>query len=208
VLCWAALDRLLELHHGGVLPRAPIERYRVQREAIRREIEEQAWNRRLVSYVRRPGGEELDATLLLLPLYGYLKPDSWRMRQTYQRVQERLGAGRGLLYRYRGDENPGEGAFGICSFWGAQYLADGGGSLQEAHEIFDQVLEFANDVGLYGEEIDPGTGGALGNFPQGFTHVGVINAALAIQARTARERLLPEEAVLAPERIGAEGAHL
>lgn len=111
------------------------------------------------------------------------------MRRTYDRVRKELGAGEGLLYRYRrGEDSAGEGAFGVCSFWAVQHLADGGGSLAEAEELFSQMLERANDLGLYAEEVDPGTGDALGNFPQAFTHIGVINAALALEARAARER--------------------
>jgi len=86
-----------------------------------------------------------------------------------------------LLYRYRRDLP--EGAFAICSFWEAEYLALGGGSLAQAHTLFRRLLTYRNELGLYGEEIDPRTGAALGNFPQGFTHVGLIGAALSIAER-------------------------
>jgi len=91
------------------------------------------------------------------------------------------------LYRYRNDLSPGEGAFGICCFWAAEYLALGGGSLDEAKAELRNVLRYANDLGLFGEEIDPDTGAVLGNFPQGFTHVGLINTALTLAARQAKE---------------------
>src|SRR6185295_5632547 len=94
---------------------------------------------------------------------------------------ERLGAGNGLLYRYRNEHSPGEGAFGICSFWGVEYLALAG-RLDEAEQTLRQLGRYGNDVGLFGEEIDPRTGAALGNFPQGFTHVGLLNAALTLEA--------------------------
>jgi GH15 family glucan-1,4-alpha-glucosidase len=139
----------------------------------------------------------LDASLLLLPWYGFEKASSCRMRQTYARVRERLGAGGGLLYRYRTDESAGEGAFGICSFWGAEYLALGGGTVKEAQDAFDGLLGYANDLGLFAEQIDPSTGDALGNFPQAFTHVGLINAALSLakrlQGETALERKIPDK---------------
>jgi GH15 family glucan-1,4-alpha-glucosidase len=108
------------------------------------------------------------------------------MRGTWSRIRERLGLGRGLFRRYDGPLTRGEGAFGICSFWAAEFLALGGGSLEEAQENFESLLGFANDVGLYAEEIEPETGAALGNFPQAYTHVGLINAALSIHQRAQR----------------------
>ncbi len=183
VLCWTALDRLLKLRGKGYLPGAPADEFERNRALIRREVEERAWNARLGSYAARLGGEELDACLLLLAWYGFLDAASPRMKQTYARIRERLGAGGPLLYRYRTGESPGEGAFGICSFWGAEYLALGGGSLEEAEESLTGLLGYGNDLGLFAEEIDPETGDALGNFPQAFTHVGLINAALSLQRR-------------------------
>jgi GH15 family glucan-1,4-alpha-glucosidase len=124
------------------------------------------------------------------------------MQATYRRIRERLGAGDGLLYRYpryreperQGDPvSPGEGAFGICSFWGAEYLALGGGRVEEAQELFERLCGYANDVGLFAEEIDPGTGAALGNFPQAFTHVGLINVALSIARRLEGEAPIPRQ---------------
>ena len=103
------------------------------------------------------------------------------MRTTYRAIQESLATTNGLLYRYRTE--PLEGAFAICSFWEAEYLALGGGPLERAHALFQRLLNYRNDLGLYGEEIDPRTGAALGNFPQGFTHVGLIGAALSIAQR-------------------------
>jgi GH15 family glucan-1,4-alpha-glucosidase len=145
---------------------------------------------------------DLDASLLLMPWYGFHPASHYRMRQTYARIREHLGAQRGLLYRYRMRESAGEGAFGICSFWGAEYLALGGGSAEEAQEIFHQLLGYANDVGLFAEEIDPETGDALGNFPQAFTHVGLINAALSLakrlQGENPLERRIPGKVFDAP----------
>jgi GH15 family glucan-1,4-alpha-glucosidase len=183
VLCWTALDRLLELHARGHLPEAPVDYFQKNREEIRREVERYAWNPHLESYASQLNGEELDASLLLLPWYGFDQASSKRMRQTYARIRERLGTGEGLLYRYRTAESPGEGAFGICSFWGAEYLALGGASAEEARQVFERLLGYANDLGLFAEEIDPETGSALGNFPQAFTHVGLINAALSLAKR-------------------------
>jgi len=193
VLCWVALDRLLELHRTGHLARAPVDRFARHRAAIRREVEERAWNPGLQSYTAVPGGSELDASLLLLAWYGFEDARSARMRATYRCIRQRLGAGPALLYRYRDAESPGEGAFGVCGFWGAEALALGAGSAAEARDAFERLCAFANDVGLFAEEIDPATGEALGNFPQAFTHVGLINAALSLEGRRRGEEPLPRE---------------
>jgi GH15 family glucan-1,4-alpha-glucosidase len=185
LLCWTALDRLVELAAKGLLEGAPVAKFRENRELIRRELEERAWSRELGSYVSRLDGDDLDASLLLLAWYGFEEPSSERMRRTYARIRERLGAGDGLLYRYRGTESPGEGAFGICSFWGAEFLALGGGDADDARDAFERLVALGNDVGLFAEEIDPRTGEALGNFPQAFTHVGLINAAISLERRLA-----------------------
>jgi GH15 family glucan-1,4-alpha-glucosidase len=202
LLCWTALDRLLHLHAQDHLRWAPTDRFEANREAIRRQVEARAWNPALQSYVAELDGDRLDASLLLLAWYGFEAAGSDRMRQTYQRIRERLGAGDGLLYRYHTGDSPGEGAFGISSFWGAEYLALGGGSVDEARELFERLCGHANDVGLFAEEVDPTTGVALGNFPQGFTHVGLINAALSLANRLEGEA--PMERHLPPRQPESE----
>jgi len=202
VMCWVALDRLLQLHEKDHIRWAPAALFEKNRELIRREVETRAWNPSLQSYVAELDGDRLDATLLLLAWYGFEPPGSDRMRATYQRIREQLGAGNGLLYRYRrmlepekaGDPvSPGEGAFGISSFWAVEYLALGGESVDEALELFERLSGYANDVGLFAEEIDPGSGAALGNFPQAFTHVGLINAALSLARRLKGEVPIPRQ---------------
>jgi GH15 family glucan-1,4-alpha-glucosidase len=103
------------------------------------------------------------------------------MKNTYRAIRSRLGAGDGLLYRYH--REPPEGAFGICGFWAVEYLALGRGSLDHAHSLFDRLLGYGNGLGLFAEEIDPVSGDALGNFPQAFTHVGLISAALTLEEK-------------------------
>jgi GH15 family glucan-1,4-alpha-glucosidase len=192
VLSWVALDRLLQLHAKDHVRWAPAAKLAENRDAIRRQVETRAWNPALESYVAEQDGDRLDATLLLLAWYGFEPPDSERMDKTYRRVRERLGAGDGLLYRFNAD-TPGEGAFGICSFWAAEYLALGGGTAEEARGLFERLCRYANDVGLFAEEIDPGTGAALGNFPQAFTHVGLINAALTLTRRLEGAQPMPRQ---------------
>jgi GH15 family glucan-1,4-alpha-glucosidase len=178
LMCWTALDRLLALSEKGQLDGVPREWFTRERDRIRQQIESRAWNEALGSYVATLDGDEFDATLLRLAWYGFEHADSHRMKRTYQSVQDALGAGHHLLYRYR--REPPEGAFGACSFWGVEHLALGGGTLEQAHEAFQEVLRYQNDLGLFAEEIDPHTGSALGNFPQAFTHVGLISAALTL----------------------------
>ena len=181
LMCWTALDRLLALCDKGLLSGAPREVFLRERERIRRQIEARAWNEQLRSYVSTLDGENVDATLLRIPWYGFERADSERMKLTYRRVCEQLGASDRLLYRYK--SQPPEGAFGICGFWAVEYLALGGGTLIQAHNLFDHLLSHCSDLGLFSEEIDPATGDALGNFPQAFTHLGLISAALTLEEK-------------------------
>ena len=181
LLCWTALDRLLALNEKGKLRGVPRDLFMRERDRIRKQIELRAWNPSLQSYVSVLDSDTLDATLLRIPWFGFEKADSERMRSTFRAVEQKLGAGAGLLYRY--DRQPPEGAFGICGFWGVDYLALGGGSLQQAHQRIESLLAYGNDLGLFAEEIDPTNGKALGNFPQAFTHMGLISAALTLEER-------------------------
>jgi GH15 family glucan-1,4-alpha-glucosidase len=181
VLCWVALDRLIKMHEAGHLE-GSVDLFRANREEIREEIEARGYNERIRSYTRTFDGDEMDASLLTLPLYGYIEGTNPRMRSTCARIHEKL-ARDGLVYRYEtGTDDglpPGEGAFGICSFWAMECVARGG-NVMAATRAFERLLAYANDVGLFAEEIDPDTGAALGNFPQAFTHIGLINAALTL----------------------------
>jgi GH15 family glucan-1,4-alpha-glucosidase len=196
------MDRLARLSERGMLRDAPVEGYQQNSDAIRRQIEERAWNERLQSYVSVLDSDDLDSSLLLFSWYGFAEAKSPRMRATYRAIRQNLGTANGLLYRYR-RENP-EGSFAMCSFWEAEYLALGGGSLDEARDLFANLLKYANDLGLYGEEIDPSTGAALGNFPQAFTHVGLIGAALSIDQREKGERQLAHRPPAAAPQAGEE----
>jgi GH15 family glucan-1,4-alpha-glucosidase len=183
VLCWVALDRLLELHRMGALEGAPAAAFEEQARLIRCDVERNAWSPALRSFTQSLGGNSVDASLLLLAWYGFVDPSEPRMRQTFERVRERLAAGPGLLFRYEASRDVAEGAFGICSFWACELLARGAGSLDEAERWFQELLGYQNDVGLFAEEISPVSGEPLGNFPQAFTHVGLIGAAVALEER-------------------------
>jgi GH15 family glucan-1,4-alpha-glucosidase len=198
VLCWVALDRLLAMHEAGQLT-VDVSKLRRERDALRAVIEQHGYNRDLDSYTRTLDGTELDASLLVLPLYGYLDASDPRMRSTLGRILENLSEN-GLVYRYGPSTAdglpPGEGAFGICSFAAVECLARAG-DIPGAIAAFEHLLGYQNDVGLFAEEIDPETGAALGNFPQAFTHIGLINAALTLSAcqGTPARRPIGEHAV-------------
>jgi GH15 family glucan-1,4-alpha-glucosidase len=189
-MCWVALDRLLKLDAQGHMLNISRQRFADTRTAIRDAIESRGYNESLRSYVSVFDGVDVDASLLLLARYGYADPKSARMRQTCARVSERLSRD-GLVYRYLIDNDglpPGEGAFGICSFWAVNCKALQG-DIDGATALFERVLEYANDVGLFAEEVDPANASLLGNFPQAFTHVGLIDAALTLaQARQGIQR--------------------
>jgi len=194
VLCWSALDRLCELADKGHVPKADVDVFAAARNRIREEVETLGWSEQLHSYTRTLAGADVDASLLLLSWYRYCPADAPRMRSTWGRIRERLEIAPGLFRRYYGGLTAGEGAFGICSFWAAEYLALGGGTPAEAEEQLDTLLGYANDVGLFAEEIDPASGAALGNFPQAYTHVGLINAALSLRDRLERGKREAERA--------------
>jgi GH15 family glucan-1,4-alpha-glucosidase len=181
MLCWVALDRLVKMHEAGHLE-VSVDLFRTTRDEIRKEIEAHGYNERIGSYTRTFDGDEMDASLLTLPLYDYIDGKHPRMRSTYASIHEKL-AHDGLVYRYETgiDDGlpPGEGTFGICSFWAVECQARGD-DVEGATQAFEHLLSYANDVGLFAEEIDPDTGAALGNFPQAFTHIGLINAALTL----------------------------
>lgn len=178
LMCWVALDRLIELHTRGQI-KIDLERMQRIRDEIRREIETQAWNAKLKAYTQTCGGDEIDANALLFAYHGFEEANSERMQKTYERIQEKLRPCRGLLFRDQRSLEKGEGAFALCSFWEVDFLARSGRS-EEARETFEAAMAYANDLDLFAEEIDPKNGDALGNFPQAFTHLGVINAALSL----------------------------
>jgi GH15 family glucan-1,4-alpha-glucosidase len=180
LMCWVALDRLIAMQARGQLDGIAVGKCETERKRIRAEIEMHAWNPKLEAYVQACGSEELDASALLLAYHGFAEASSRRMQQTNERIREKLVPRPGLVYRNENSKNRHEGAFALCSFWETDFLVRSG-NVSEARKFFETALSYANDVDLFGEEIDPETGDALGNFPQGFTHLGVINAALSLR---------------------------
>jgi GH15 family glucan-1,4-alpha-glucosidase len=170
VMCWVALDRAVALAPqlgDGADP----ERWAAAREKVHAAVLEQAWSERAGAYAGAFGSDELDASVLLLPLVGFLPMTDARMAATVEVVADRLGD-RGLVRRWGAD---GSG-FLICTYWLAECLAMGG-QADRADALFRLATAHGNDLGLLAEEADPDTGAALGNVPQAFSHVGLINAA-------------------------------
>ena len=178
-LCWVGLERACSLAERGVIPDRS-ERWRESADEIRRFVDAKGWDDELGSYVRAPDMPELDASLLTLAILSYDQPESDRLRGTVAAIERELRTGP-YVYRYRGEDGVGgdEGAFLTCSFWLADTFARQG-RLDEARSLMDELVGLANDVGLFSEEIDPASGDFLGNFPQGLTHLALVNAAISI----------------------------
>jgi GH15 family glucan-1,4-alpha-glucosidase len=177
--CWVALDRGVRLARKRSLP-VNGKRWAAERDNLYRAIMTEGWNDKLQTFTQYFGSDAVDASLLLLPLMLFLGPKDPRMTATLDRVCKELTAD-ALVYRYRigqaaSDGLPGhEGTFSICSFWLVEALTRAG-RLEEAQLLFEKMLTYANHVGLYSEQIGR-AGEALGNFPQAFTHLGLISAA-------------------------------
>lgn len=183
-LAWAGLTclgRLCERFRWS----APVARYSATAARIRTTIEQ---SRRMDHYTRTLDGSDLDASLLVLPLIGYCDAHEPAMLRTIDAIARDLGS-KGLIYRYRvADGLEGEeGCFGICSFWMVDVLARAG-RREEARVWMDSILRFGNPLGLWSEEIEPRLGLFLGNYPQAFTHIGLINAAVASAGKERKER--------------------
>ena len=178
-MCQVALDRAARMADRFKLP-GPAETWRRSAKEIQDAILVEAWDSKLQSLTEHLGGGGLDASLLTLPLRRVVTADHPKMVATSRAIVERLGAGQGLLYRYLPDESPDgidghEGAFLLCSFWLVDNLAKQG-RLDEAMELYDSLCARAGHLGLLPEEIDPTTGAFLGNYPQAFSHIGVISS--------------------------------
>ncbi len=188
LMCWVALDRAVQL--SGSIGADPnrVTRWRNERDQIRNVILEQGWSLRAGAFTQTLDGEALDASTLLIPIVGFLPADDARVRATVEAIVERLTDARGLVYRYKTDDglDGQEGSFLLCTFWLAHALALGG-EVDRAREVFERAAAFANDLGLLADEVDGTTGELLGNFPQAFSHVGLVNAAWTIaQAEVGR----------------------
>ena len=184
VMAWVGLDRGIKAIERGRVT-GPLERWRRVRDDIHATVCRRAFDHRRNTFVQRFGARDLDASLLLIPIVGFLPPDDPRVRGTIAAIERELVVG-GLVARYstRRDVDalpPGEGMFLPCSFWLADNLALVGRG-DEARALLERLLALRNDVGLLAEEYDPRTRRLLGNFPQALTHVALINTASSCNA--------------------------
>ncbi len=194
VLAWVALDRGIKLAEANGLP-GNTDHWRRERDRMRADVFEKGWSERLGAFKQSYQDERLDAANLLLPIVGFIDGDDPRMISTLDATLDQLVVD-GLCYRYL-DAPEGlsgkEGAFILCTFWliNALILAGRG---REAEELLERTLERATPLGLFAEEIEPTTGAHLGNFPQAFSHIGVINAAVSLAQVGQEGTVRPEHA--------------
>lgn len=187
VMCWVALDRAIKAARALDLP-GDVERWRSVRAEIREDVLTRGYDAERRAFVQAYGSKHLDASALMLPLVGFLRASDPRMRSTIEAVERELTSPQGFVYRYRGYDDgltQAEGAFLICTFWLVDNLI-ALGELDRARSLFETLRGCSNDLGLFSEQIDPKTGEALGNFPQAFSHVALINAAIQLRKATVR----------------------
>lgn len=188
VMAWVAVDRTVKLIESGEVD-GPLERWRDLRDEIHRDVCEHGYDKERNTFTQSYGSQELDASLLLIPQMGFLPPDDKRVIGTIEAIQRELSTLDGFILRYptAGDEagvdglEGDEGAFLACSFWMADDLAMIG-RVDEARKLFERLLSLRNDLGLLAEEWDPRRQRQVGNFPQAFSHVPLIDTALRLTA--------------------------
>ncbi|MFC9510234.1 glycoside hydrolase family 15 protein [Streptomyces sp. NPDC057002] len=184
VMVWVAADRAVRTLERHPELDGDLEGWRALRDEVHREVCERGYDPGRNTFTQSYGSRELDAALLLIPRVGFLPPDDPRVIGTIDAIRAELDH-HGLLLRYTTDDAdvdglPGsEGTFVVCSFWLADALFMTGRT-KEARALFERLVGLANDVGLLSEEFDPVTGRQLGNFPQAFSHIGLVNTALAL----------------------------
>jgi GH15 family glucan-1,4-alpha-glucosidase len=198
IMCWVAFDRAIRMVEGMGVP-GPAARWRELRQRIHDDVCDQGVSRKRGCFVQSYGSEELDASLLLIPMTGFLPATDARVLATVDAIRRELSVD-GLVQRYRTHESlddlpPGEGVFLACSFWLVDNLRMQG-RLEEARALFARLVSLANDVGLLAEEYDPIARRHLGNFPQAFSHVAMINSAMNLceNAQPAEQRAEPARA--------------
>jgi GH15 family glucan-1,4-alpha-glucosidase len=196
-MVWMALDRGIRMVDEGMLA-GDTTRWQAARSEIATHVLENGYDPDLGAFTQRFGSGTLDASNLLLPLMEIIPFSDPRVQSTIDRTLQDLTE-QDLVYRYKADDGlPGEeGAFGLCTFWLVDALALSG-RLDEAYRVFDGMTSRANEAGLFSEQIDPANGEFLGNFPQAFTHMGLINSALYLAHMEGRETPVPDP-------IGSEG---
>ncbi|MDI1330577.1 glycoside hydrolase family 15 protein [Pseudomonas mandelii] len=190
LMCWVALDRAIRLASKRSLP-APFSRWDQTRQAIYADIWDNFWNEERGHFVQHIGGTTLDGSMLLMPLVRFVSAKDPRWLSTLEAIQKTLVRD-GMVYRYRNEDSQidglsgTEGAFAACSFWYVECLARAG-QVEKAHLEFEQLLRYANPLGLYAEEFDS-HGRHLGNTPQALTHLALISAASFLDRKLSGEK--------------------
>jgi GH15 family glucan-1,4-alpha-glucosidase len=180
LMCWVAVDRAISL--AGILQSTErIPRWTQARDEIAASIRTEGWSAAAHAYTQAYGSEDLDASALMLAIVGFLPADDPGIIATIEAIEDRLTDSHGLVYRYLADDGMAgeEGTFLLCTFWLAHALALAGRP-QRARAVFERAAAFATDLGLMAEEVAPDSSELLGNFPQAFSHIGLVNAAWAI----------------------------
>jgi GH15 family glucan-1,4-alpha-glucosidase len=180
LMCWVALDRAITLA-GELDVEDRVPDWSEARAEIADAILARGWSDAAGAFTQFLGSDDLDASNLMMPIVGFLPATHPRMRATIDATADRLTDERGLVYRYRSHDGleGEEGTFLLCTFWLAHALALAG-EIERARATFELAISYVNDVGLLAEEVDTSTGDLLGNFPQAFSHIGLVNAAWAI----------------------------
>ena len=192
VMCWVALDRAIKAARALKLP-GDIEKWRAVRAEIKADVLEKGFDAERGVFVQSYGSKALDASNLMLPLVGFIPADDPRMRATIEATERELTSPHGFVYRYLGMDDGltgKEGTFTICTFWLADDLI-ALGELDKARALFEKLRGYANDLGLFSEEIDADTGAMLGNFPQAFSHLAFINTAVLLHKAEVHGSALP-----------------
>ena len=185
VMCWVAMDRAIKAATDLKLP-GDIEAWEKVRDEICNDVMSKGYSQERQAFVQSYGSDNLDAANLMLPLVGFIPATDPMMRSTIKAIQKELTNKQGFVYRYRKFDdglNGSEGSFIICTFWLADNLIHLG-QIDEARVLLDSLLNCANDLGLLSEEYDSATGNMLGNFPQAFSHLALINTAVQLQQAT------------------------
>lgn len=177
--CWVALDRAIRLAERERLP-ADLDNWRRSRDEICTAILTEGYDAEMGAFVQAFGVKTLDASALTIALVGFLPATDPRVRSTIEQIQKQLSAN-GLVYRYLNEDGlpGGESTFALCSFWLVDNLVMIG-QVNEAKQLFEKIVSFGNDLGLFAEEIEPLSGELLGNYPQGFTHLALIRSAVRL----------------------------
>ena len=202
VLCWVALDRAIKAARALGLS-GDLDHWRAVRAEIKEEVLQNGFDAERRAFVQAYGSKNLDASSLALPLFGFIKADDPRMRSTIEAIERELTSPEGFVYRYRNFDDGlagDEGAFTICTYWLADnyiYL----GELDRARALFEKLKGFTNDLGLLSEQIDGKSGEMLGNLPQAFSHMALINTAVLLQRAERRRQAVQTAANPAADEV-------